>query len=338
MLLGNLDNDKSIQRSLVVNDLAEAFLNFKRQQCRDEELSPRTLDGYLRACAIVGDVIGGEPVDNLAPRHFADIRLTLTERLGPRSVGTYIRMIKTLFSWAYDSELLDHPPRYGRQFAPPSRSTIRKAQPRNNRRVYEPDELRRLINTATPRVRVWILLGLNAAFGQKDIAMLPASTAWEGIDAGVLSFPRPKTGIDRDTVLWPETIRAMKATIRDRGAKGEAWLSQRGHRLVRERTHAMNGDGVDRIVAIDGIGQQFAKHCKAQGVANLGFYAMRRTFDTIADRARDPHAQLRVMGHTLPGMTSVYVDRIDADRIKRVCDEVRGWLDLGAGSTVSLFE
>lgn len=311
-----------------VADVFEDFRTFKTQQLEDGELSPRTLDGYLRATKLFEEVLGEEPIEDLRPADFAKVRAVLTQRLGPRSVGTYIRMIKTAFSWAYDSELIDRPVRYGRMFQPPSVATIRRAAEENaGRQVYEAWEIRRLIDHASLRMKAWLWVGINAAYGPTDLSSLPAPTARQAAETALLTFPRPKTAIKRQAFLWPETRDAIAETVNE--GEGPAWTTMRGMALVRNKVHKDAEGQVARVTAIDNVSKDFAKLTARAGVENLGFYALRHTFDTIADRARDPHAQLRCMGHNLPGMSHVYVARIDWDRIERVCNTVKEWLDSG---------
>jgi integrase len=58
----------------------------------------------------------------------------------------------------------------------------------------------------------------------------------------------------------------------------------------------------------------------------LGFYALRHTFRTWADEVRDQHAIHRIMGHAIPGMSGIYVERIELHRLREVVDHVRNKL------------
>jgi integrase len=48
-------------------------------------------------------------------------------------------------------------------------------------------------------------------FGNADCATLPLSAV--DLQAGVIDFPRPKTGIPRRCPLWPETMAALKEAL-----------------------------------------------------------------------------------------------------------------------------
>jgi len=57
-----------------------------------------------------------------------------------------------------------------------------------------------------------------------------------------------------------------------------------------------------------------------------GFYALRHTFRTLADEVKDQHAIHRIMGHTIPGMSGIYVEEISLDRLRAVVNHVRSRL------------
>ena len=58
----------------------------------------------------------------------------------------------------------------------------------------------------------------------------------------------------------------------------------------------------------------------------LGFYALRHTFRTVADRTKDQPAIDHIMGHARDDMASLYRERIEDDRLKAVVNVVRMWL------------
>jgi integrase len=55
-------------------------------------------------------------------------------------------------------------------------------------------------------------------------------------------------------------------------------------------------------------------------------FALRHTFRTYADEVKDPHAVFRIMGHSIPGMAGIYVEKISLERLRAVTDHVRNKL------------
>jgi hypothetical protein len=64
---------------------------------------------------------------------------------------------------------------------------------------------------ASPALRAMVLLGLNAGFGNNDVASLPRSAV--NLKTGWLTFPGPKTAIRRRVPLWAETLAETVAAI-----------------------------------------------------------------------------------------------------------------------------
>src|SRR5205085_224896 len=103
------------------------------------------------------------------------------------------------------------------------------------------------------------------------------------LDAGVIDFPRPKTGIPRRCPLWPETVAALREAL----AKRPAPKSGEGAGLVFVTSHGLpwakdSDPGT--------ISKEVAKLLKALGIngrKGLGFYTLRHTFRTVADGAKD---------------------------------------------------
>jgi integrase len=62
------------------------------------------------------------------------------------------------------------------------------------------------------------------------------------------------------------------------------------------------------------------------GRKGLGFYALRHTFRTVADEAKDQPATDYIMGHEIPHMSSVYRETISDGRLRAVATYVRQWL------------
>ena len=123
-----------------------------------------------------------------------------------------------------------------------------------------------------------ILLGLNGGLGNTDVGELPLTAI--DLKGGWLDYPRPKTGIQRRIPLWPETVEAVKAVMENRrdpkaqendrllfvGRRGESYIgNHRGYRVT----------------------QEFNRVLTKAGIEGRTFYDLRRTFQTIAEGARD---------------------------------------------------
>ena len=167
-----------------------------------------------------------------------------------------------------------------------------------------------------------ILLGINAGFGCTDCATLPLRAL--DLKNGWVNYPRPKTGVARRCPLWAETIDAIKVAIKrrpdttDDNLKGLVFIGQRGAGFAQaKQTHWL----------VSGEMAALLKRLKLHR-PGIGFYALRHTFQTVAEDAHDLAAVQGIMGHAPSSndMSAVYRERITDDRLKAVTDYVRHWL------------
>ena len=134
-------------------------------------------------------------VDDLAADDFEALRDAMAKQWGPVRLGNEIQKVRTVFKYGFEAGLIDKPVRYGPQFKKPSAGVLRRHRAKNGERMLEAEEVRRLLHKAGPQLKAMLLLGVNAGFGNHDIATLPLSAL--DLDAGWVNYPRPKTGIPR---------------------------------------------------------------------------------------------------------------------------------------------
>jgi len=242
-------------------------------------------------------------------------------------------VVRGLFKYAYEMNLTDHPIRYGKAFERPSAARKRKSRRAtelaNGKRLLDASEVRALLAAAQGPLRALVLLGINGGLGNTDCANLPISAVdWE---KAVIEFDRPKTGIERVVPLWPETLQALQEVLAtrprpaDKEAEKNLFLTAAGEPFLRQRIHRAEDGTVEKIVTIDSAGDQFDRLLRNLGLKRkgIGFYTLRHTFRTWADEVRDQHAIHRIMGHTIPGMSGIYVEEISLERLRAVVEHVR---------------
>ncbi len=327
--------DRSV--TLTVANLKDQFLVFKSKQIAAGELRSRTFYDCRDTATRFAKSVGG-PVSELSPARFGEYRRALATSLGPHALTRHIQNIRAMFTWAYESELIPSPIRYGVQFEKPSAAVKRKDRARHETErgtlMFSPDEIEAIRAHADPVMDALILLALNGGFGNTDLASLPLTAI--DFENAIIDFPRPKNGVGRRVPLWAETVQAIQRAIKARPAPRNpddrclAFLSPDGLPLVRERLVYKNGE-LERTIPVSGLSRWFADLLTKSGVKSkanprhgLNFYGLRRTFRTIADEvSRDQHAIHRLMGHSIAGMSGVYIQRITDERLKAVTDAVR---------------
>jgi integrase len=322
--------------ALTVADLLNDFLTAKRDRVDSGELSPRTWNEYhLAGEQIVATFGKGRAVMDLRPTDFGKLRAAAAKRLGPVALTKFVTLAKTIFGFAYKADLIPAPVKYGNEFDKPPKRVMRLERYVKAARVIPAAELCKLIDQAGPQLRAMLLLGINAAYTQKDCADLQRA-ALTG-RPGWLEAPRHKSGIARSAPLWPETVAALAEVERVRPdpkdpADGDCvFVTSHGRRWVRYHAQEPGEDGKERRgLNLDAVALEFRKLCKAAGVKVRGGPAiLRHTFRTVADETKDQPACMLVMGHADHSVSSYYREIVGDDRLKAVTDHVRAWLLAG---------
>ena len=199
---------------------------------------------------------------------YKDSLITSTE--GAYSVHDKLRAVKALLLWAYDSELIDNLPRFIKKY-----NDITLPEPKPE--FFTVKETQILYNDASPRMRLWILLGLNCGYTQTDISSLePDMVDWE---CGIIARNREKTGVDSQHKLWPPTLKMLREQA---GAGPLLLTTEDGQPLLYER---IGEDGEPSKT--DTIGRAFATLKKKVGIS-LSFKHFRKTgANAIAKQFQD---------------------------------------------------
>lgn len=341
--------------ALTVAALCNHFIAAKKRLVDSGELSAVTYSGYYRACKHAVKHFGRDrPVAALGADDFADLREALAKGRSLVTLANYIRNIRILFQHAYDPDgekLIDAPVAMGKAFREPKDEHIRKEKQEreliHGKRRFEAPELRMMLNVLDglpveveghdepvrlrryPALRAMILLGVNAGFGQSDIASLHERHL--DLVNGWATFPRPKTSIDRRCALWPETILAVRDVLSERREprseddRGLVFLSRYRRRIVSVS---------DKGGVTDTVGASFNRLLKRLGLKRKGlnWYALRHVTETEGGNARDQEALNMIMGHLDASMAARYREGIIDDRLIAVSEHIRDWLFSSGGA------
>jgi integrase len=313
---------------VTIADLCNQYLIARRRHVEMGELSAATWSQYLGVCKRLVAIMGREtPTAGLTAEDFARVRARVAAELGPRALGSFVVIVRSVFKWGWESGQLDSLVRFGPDFKRPSKRLTRLTKP-GAKRTLTAEECRRILEAADPQLRAMILLGLNCGYGPSDCSRLDRTNLER--EPGWLDGPRVKTGIPRRCPLWQQTVEAVLAveSVRPRPKHEKdadaVFLTRNGNRWVVHHDRGQVGKAVSRR---DTVGEAFARLSQKCGVVVTGrFYALRHTFRTVADGARDQVAAAMVMGHASHDMASVYRHGIGDDRLRVVTEYVRSRL------------
>jgi integrase len=345
LLAGRVPREREPE-GITLRDVAIAFLRHKNSLLKSGELSPRTFQDAHRTCGeLIGHFGKHRRIDDFRQEDFAAYRIALAERFSPVTLGNAIQKTRSVFKYAFESGMLKTLPVFGPGFKRPSKKTLRLDRAKKGPKLFERDELLKLLEVAGPSMKAMILLACNAGLGNSDLANMPLSSL--NLETGWVNYPRPKTGIQRRFPLWPETIKALKVVLAKRpkpkssadagllfvtkygGRWCKAIFERRAEEAILEQPAGEQAESEYRINNDNAITKEFCKlfaEAKVERKKGLGFYAMRHVFETIAGESRDQIAVDHIMGHARDDMASVYRERISDERLAAVVEHVRTWL------------
>lgn len=318
-----------------MRELLDRYMVSKRCLVDTCELSPRTFAELYSTCKRIGDIFGiNRLVDDLASDDFERLRKVFAKTWGPVRLGNEIQRVRSVFKFGYEAGLIDKPVRFGPTFKKPSRKVLRLNRAKKGPKMFDADELRKIIDAAGVPLKAMILLGINCGFGNSDVSNLLIKAV--DMKAGWIDFARPKTGIARRCPLWPETVAAIKDALekrpkpKDKTDNGLMFITKYGGRWFRftigEPDEENGGDR--KMYQDDPVTKEFTKIIKELKIhrPGLGFYSLRHTFETVAGDSKDQVAVDHIMGHAKEDMATLYREKIEDARLVAVTDHVHKWL------------
>jgi integrase len=317
---------------LTVKELANHYLGYQEHRIEGGEITARHFRDCREALDMFMKSVGRmTPVPALSPDALMSFRAGLLKKYAPATVNRILGAVKAMFNYGLDAGFIDRIPPVKKTLAKVAAKQLRKhkaaAERERGLRVFTAEEIKAVLAAADPPMKAMILLGLNGGFGNKDCADLEIRDV--DFRRSLIDYVRGKTGIRRTVPFWPETITAIRDAIaarpkpRLRSDEKLVFLTPRGYRWVRVKELHDEKEGL-KVTAHDELSKQFANLVEDLKIQRkgLGFYALRHTHATLADKSRDLHAQSRIMGHAIPGILGEYVEDIELSRLQKVVDVV----------------
>ena len=301
-----------------VADICDAFLRHRKTKVFDGSMRQRTWNEYKAVCEHLFTAFGKETyADDLTPQDFGHLRQLLSKGKRPKTIHNLITRIMAIINFSNENGLTEKPILTGSFFDKPSAAELRidkASQTHQGVLMLEANQIRDVLAEANVVMTAMVLLGVNVGMGNEDVARLEFRHV--DLESGWLDFPRPKTGVKRRAKLWPETIKAIKAAANDRGTtEGYIFLTVHKKPWFRES----NENQVSR--AFRNLLTKTEHH-----VNGIGFYCLRRAFETVASETLDQPAVDLSMGHQNDGMAALYRQRLGDYRLEAVAKHVRRWL------------
>lgn len=303
---------RTVVDGLTLKDLVNSFLRSKKRLVKSGELRQCTWDDYHRLCESLIKEFGlTRSVSNITPTDFEKLREKFAETHGACMLRKDVTYTRSLFTYAYEVDLIDKPVKFGPVFKAPKQVAMRKERQERGQLMFEAREVRAMVAGASLQLRAMILLGVNCGFGNHDCATLPRSA----IDGRWITFPRPKTSIERRCYLWPETVKALG--VLPKHELPNVFVTKYGKPWAPKSKGSGGGP----------ITYETRKLLVKLSLKTKGrnFYSLRRVFETVAGETGDQVAVDHVMGHSDPSMAAIYRQSISDKRLIAVANFVRKW-------------
>jgi integrase len=299
--------------SLSLKMLCNLYLDHQESRATIGEIKLRYVYDQVLILRCFTRFIGAnQPVSEIATMDLQNYRRRLIkDGKTASSINDHISIVKAMFHWALDNEVIEDSPRL--------RAVKKVPSPKAGKPTFTAAQIERLLQHASVQMKAMIWLGLNCGFGCTDCAELQ----WKNLDLknDRVIYPRGKTGINRNFRLWPETIQAIKDVPR---AGERVFYTSRSNPWVRT-IRTVQKDGTGKLTKDDGITKQFSKLMKKAKVTapkGVGFYTLRRTAATLAARFKDPFAVQHLLGHADLKMATTYVQDV-SEQTDRVINDMR---------------
>lgn len=347
---------REVSAGVTVEALGFAFLDSKQRLVETGELSPRSLENYRQVCKRLAEILGRHrAVADLNADDFRDMRSTMANGVGVVTLRNIVRQTRMVFKYGFDAGLIEKPVRFGADFKIPAKRHVKRERRLAGKRMFAADELRAMIEAAPQPLRSMLLLAINTGCGNTDCSELQQSDI--NLKTGWMDYPRRKTETDRRAKLWPETVSAITEAVKLRPRastaidEGCVFLTKFGQRFVRigegggpidavaaEFTKLVKSPRCPKCGTVNRVGREktvaSCRGCKWEpedgeewgAIGRHGFYAIRHTFQTIADESKDFPAVRQIMGHADASMSAEYRENISNERLEAVADLVHRWL------------
>jgi integrase len=290
-----------------------AFLTAKRRRVDSGEIAERTWQELFTTCKSMTLAFGRDRlVSDLHGADFDDLRSKLAKRLGPIRLTNEVQRVRSVFKYALAEGLIERPVQFGASFVRPPKRIIRLNRANRAPKMFTPEQCRLLLESASDKMKAFVLLGLNGGFVGRDCGTLPRNAI--DLENGFIDYARPKTGVQRRIPLWSQTVEALKAAMATEGDL--AFATQQ------ETSFAKGTAGNDPIGL--SFRRLLTKHKLHQ--AGLGFATLRHVFQTVAESSKDFPAIRHIMGHVDDSISGAYREGVSDDRLRDVVNCVHDWL------------
>ncbi len=266
------------------------YLDLHIQWCKQRNLRPIYIASRRRVINQLARELGQAP-ENATEADFAEWYQGVTDRMVAEARACYLSHVQCYFRWLVREEFLSADP------------TVRLTRPRTRPTIPRPiddDSLARAIQTATDRVRPWLLLAAYAGLRATEIAHLRAADV--NLRTGML-IVSGKGGKERTVPIHPDVADALRPYMGQRGFLFRHW-DRPGPPTAHNVSYALN------------------HHLRRQGIVDTAHAARHWFITNIYRQTLDLRLAQELAGHSTPNTTAGYAKH-STDRAAEAVRQLR---------------
>lgn len=334
-------NKKSVEATVAVGSpavgptLSSAIKLYKRKldgDVRSGELSMVNRNRQIASLSVMSRNLPDQQLEALGYAALADAVAKIKDRqssgLAPDSIQTAVRDMRLFFGWLEDSGQWKPKFNADRLLRVRKHKLITLSESRklaSGQAVYSPSDLVLLYKAASEEQRLYLLLGLNLAATQQQIADLLITDLNLDHETPNVEFIRGKTrhcgtGTLARYDLWPETVTLLRNRIETTASTSDGWalLTKDGTRLL---SWHENGSRRDRILI---LWKFLLAKIDLPEERKLSFKYLRKTAADMVLRLSDEPTQQLMLAHARRSMAAKhYTGKADFSKLSQTLARVR---------------
>jgi integrase len=304
--------------ALTLERLVNLFCESKESKVKTGHISKRSYDDYNTECKRLVSILGrGTSVEHLTPDDFRTLREKLAKGVSAKTLEGRMTRAKSIFLFAERRGYINGSMRakMADEFDKPPKAVIEREKG-DEVKAFEASEIRLLLASANVNMKAMILLAINGGLGNTDCATLELGNL--DLECGWLRMRRQKTGKPRRVPLWSETVQALRDVLEYRPEPSEPTQAVFITKMRNPYSCTTRANP---------ISAEFRKLRESVGIeGNRNFYALRHTFQSVADSSREFIAVKAIMGHADHSISGQYREFVSDERLSAAVDYVRAWL------------
>lgn len=332
VLSESVDSAEASGNTLTLSTAVERYKKKIEADTATGELSVANCNRQKASLSAMLRHMTDQPLTSIGYEQLAGVVAAIKNRAltgyAPDTIQTHVRDIKLFFAWLEDCGHWKATFNLHAAFRLRKHKLLTLDESRRlalGQDVFTPAELAVLYRTASETQRLYILLGLNLAATQQQIADLQMGDIHLDADPPYVEFVRSKTrhcgsGTVGHYELWPETQKLLAERLKKTPKTSEGWalLTKNGDRMVRWQP---NGSRCDPIL------MSWKKLLEASGLPKerrLTFKYLRKTIADLVLRHSDAATQQLMLAHARKSMAARhYTGRTDFTKLSRTLRRLR---------------